>query len=813
MSCSRRGLSLPSQMILNFLMSGSAVGEPSSLTVDRLIALVPVMPSLGVTFLQNLTASQLHDVLPEITSTNFTPEQASLIVDKLASSDRLNPDELSQLGSLTVGVKTETLLTLMPDRLLPSLTALARHTPDLCSPLKHRLRPPQANAITTKLWGFPAVVHWLNDVEPLLSCTPLLSVRSRTRLLVNNTLNTSAKSWNTQQAKAIFNEMLENSPNRVRQDFLRLGSLGQGVSCTFLQEHLRAHPAPSSVRSVLKFLRQQPTLLHTSLKTCLIKELYKFEFLSDLVEDLGAEIALSMPVSKIKKFPNMDSLRRMIIEDPRHFLLLSRTKQELLVDKMVQRMAVYPGVFTEEEFRSLGVMASFVGDEIFIRVDRHFFIENLDLLRGLCYSYTKMELVARILQETAVFGPVRTWSQTTLSQVDRFLFFLPHDKLQEISQPLMTVGRIEKLFMSQRQWERGDVGMHCLDEKEREYLFSKQQFLLQFYLGFLKILPDSGPFMIPTCEILQTTAPSAWTPRSLYQMPAPAFSNCLELIGQDPFMASYQRVEVLKKVKQIYGPASSFSQAVISQLGGIATELSRDELGTLRLTDRRSIAAMGAVSSWSKDQLSPLFASVLKSTQQSPSQLDSSTLVSLGHIVCGASIAEMNTFNPIEFSKAALWLGRLRLSCSEEQLTALVELLAHPFAFGAMSSWDTDVFIEIGVLAAGLPDMAMSALVKEQIEGITPLAISTISKAKFSVAFDQAQISMFSYEQAAAVTKEQMDALTEVERTALAMVLTPWENRNVNFRGRSQGLALSHSPVCLVLGLLMLLSALLCPGT
>lgn len=34
----------------------------------------------------------------------------------------------------------------------------------------------------------------------------------------------------------------------------------------------------------------------------------------------------------------MDALRKMIVQDPHHFLLLSRTKQELLVDKMVQRM-------------------------------------------------------------------------------------------------------------------------------------------------------------------------------------------------------------------------------------------------------------------------------------------------------------------------------------------------------------------------------------------------------------------------------------------------------------------------------------------
>lgn len=50
-------------------------------------------------------------------------------------------------------------------------------------------------------------------------------------------------------------------------------------------------------------------------------------------------------------------------------------------------------------------------------------------------------------------------------------------------------------------------------------------------------------------------------------------------------------------------------------------------------------------------------------------------------------------------SKAVLWLGQLRLTCSEDQMLALVELLAHSLAFGHMSSWGTDVFIEIGVLA------------------------------------------------------------------------------------------------------------------
>lgn len=65
---------------------------------------------------------------------------------------------------------------------------------------------------------------------------------------------------------------------------------------------------------------------------------------------------------------------------------------------------MYTGLFTEEEFRSLGIMAPFVVDEVFIQLDRSFFLKNLHFLRGLCYSSSKMDLVARILEEPTTFG-------------------------------------------------------------------------------------------------------------------------------------------------------------------------------------------------------------------------------------------------------------------------------------------------------------------------------------------------------------------------------------------------------------------------
>ncbi|XP_029987067.1 stereocilin [Sphaeramia orbicularis] len=807
-NCTREGLSLPSHLLSSLLLDNNELKDPSSLTPQQLAKVAHLLPVLGVNFLQDLTPTQLAAVLPVLQTVKFSPAQAAIIVEKLSAVMTLSaPGKLEELGSLVVGVKAEFFLSQTADRLLASLPAMAQRTPALSHV--------QCTALSTKLWGYLEVVNWLDYVEPLLYCTPLLSVQPRAPQLAYNISTTSTKGFNTQQAKAIFKQLQALKPNLIKDDFESLGTVGQGVSCTAIKERLKANLSPASVRKILAFLRQQPTLLHTSLKKCVVEEVYQYEFFPNILEDLGAELALSMPVSIIKKFSveSTNTLRKLIIQHPFHFLLLSRIKQDLLVDKIVQRMRMYTGVFTEEEFRSLGHLAPFVPGEVFVQLDRRFFVENLNFLQEFCYGGNKMDIVARILQEPATFGPVKTWNKATLSQVDRFTFFLSLDKIQEIPKVLMTVGRIEKLFMSQHQWEKGDVGSHCLDANERQKLFEKKQFLLQFFLGFLKIHHLSPTPMIPTCGILHTTAPSAWTPNSLTSMSASAFSNCLELMGQDQFMASYQRSQVLNKVKQMYGPVSSFSQLLISQLGALAVEMTSAELSSLRLTQRRAIAALGAIPSLNVRQLEALFAAMLNSTKQIPSQIDASTFEALGYIVCGAKVTEMSSFNAVEFSKAMLWLGRLDLKCTEDQMLALVGLLSHSLAFGPISSWGTDVFIEIGILAAGLPDIAMSALVKEQIEGISPLAISKIVPEKFAVVFSAKQISMFSHDQAFAVTKEQILALNYVQKTALDMVLTPWADKLVDFRGRSLGLALSPSPMCLILGLLMPLIILCCPGT
>lgn len=65
---------------------------------------------------------------------------------------------------------------------------------------------------------------------------------------------------------------------------------------------------------------------------------------------------------------------------------------------------MYTGLYTEREFRSLDVMATFVADEMFLQLDRSFFVDSLEFLQGFCYNANKRDLVARMLQEKGTFG-------------------------------------------------------------------------------------------------------------------------------------------------------------------------------------------------------------------------------------------------------------------------------------------------------------------------------------------------------------------------------------------------------------------------
>ncbi|XP_078718001.1 stereocilin [Lampetra fluviatilis] len=113
--------------------------------------------------------------------------------------------------------------------------------------------------------------------------------------------------------------------------------------------------------------------------------------------------------------------------------------------------------------------------------------------------------------------------------------------------------------------------------------------------------------------------------------------------------------------------------------------------------------------------------------------MDSTDLVMLGHFICGMTPTDISRINARQYSRAALAIGRLSLRCTEAQLNSLVKVAMSSSAFGLPSNWGLEVFTEIGSVAVGLPDVVLSALVKEQIEGLTSTAIAIMPPRKFAV--------------------------------------------------------------------------------
>ncbi|XP_073480067.1 stereocilin-like [Aquarana catesbeiana] len=170
--------------------------------------------------------------------------------------------------------------------------------------------------------------------------------------------------------------------------------------------------------------------------------------------------------------------------------------------------------------------------------------------------------------------------------------------------------------------------------------------------------------------------------------------------------------------------------------------------------------------------------------------LDSLYLATLGYALCGLPAEDMGQIQAREFCSAVMYLGQLALQCTEQQLYALTRLCTGSEMFGPVSGWTGEVFLEMGSVAAGLDDMELSSLVLQQIQGLTPLAVSLIQPTKFAVSFSAQQLQMFSWSQATIVTDQQKKLLDTEQLEALILALNEYGGNQI-YKG-----AKSHADRC-----------------
>ncbi|MEQ2302292.1 hypothetical protein AMECASPLE_005314, partial [Ameca splendens] len=182
-----------------------------------------------------------------------------------------------------------------------------------------------------------------------------------------------------------------------------------------------------------------------------------------------------------------------------------------------------------------------------------------------------------------------------------------------------------------------------------------------------------------------------------------------------------------------FSPVRELRADQVLALGSVVTEMGDRELQETNLTDLGVLAHLGTLTNWTRQKMRAVVLSVLQKSRMKVEQLTVVDLATLGHLICGLHPSEIKRLSPYNLSIAVLFLRESSLPCTEQQMEALTNCLARAEAFGPVSAWGPEIFTEIGTLAAGLPDIVLSALLQEQMEGITPEAVALMSPKKMAM--------------------------------------------------------------------------------
>nr|XP_037851551.1 stereocilin-like [Chlorocebus sabaeus] len=318
------------------------------------------------------------------------------------------------------------------------------------------------------------------------------------------------------------------------------------------------------------------------------------------------------------------------------------------------------------------------------------------------------------------------WSQDEVEQAGRLVFTLSTEAISLIPREALGPETLERLLEKQQSWEQSRVGQLCRGPQ----LAAKKAALVA---GVVRPAAEDLPEPVPNCADVRGTFPAAWSATQIAEMELSDFEDCLTLFAGDPGLGPEELRAAMGKAKQLWGPPRGFRPEQILQLGRLLIGLGDRELQELILVDWGVLSTLGQIDGWSSTQIRVVVSSFLWQSGRHVSHLDFIHLTALGYTLCGLRPEELQHISSWEFSQAALFLGTLHLQCSEEQLEVLAHLLVLPGGFGPISNWGPEIFTEIGTIAAGIPDLALSALLRGQIQGLTPLAISVIPPPKFAV--------------------------------------------------------------------------------
>uniref|UniRef100_A0A8C9GT26 Stereocilin n=1 Tax=Piliocolobus tephrosceles TaxID=591936 RepID=A0A8C9GT26_9PRIM len=572
--------------------------------------------------------------------------------------------------------------------------------------------------------------------------------------------------WSEQQAQFLWKKM-QVPTNLTLRDLQALGTLAGGMSCEFLQQ----------INSMVDFLEvvhmiyQLPTRVRGSLRACIWAELQRrmampepeWTTLGPELNGLDSKLLLDLPIQLMDRLSNESIMLvvELVQRAPEQLLALTPLHQAALAERALQNLAPKETPLSGEVLETLGPLVGFLGIESTRQIPLHILLSHLSQLQGFCLGETFATELGWLLLQESVLGKPELWSQDEVEQAGRLVFTLSTEAISLIPREALGPETLERLLEKQQSWEQSTVGQLCRGPQ----LAAKKAALVA---GLVRPAAEDLPEPVPNCADVRGTFPAAWSATQIAEMELSDFEDCLTLFAGDPGLGPEELRAAMGKAKQLWGPPRGFRPEQILQLGRLLIGLGDRELQELILVDWGVLSTLGQIDGWSSTQLRVVVSSFLRQSGRHVSHLDFIHLTALGYTLCGLRPEELQHISSWEFSQAALFLGSLHLQCSEEQLEVLAHLLVLPGGFGPISNWGPEIFTEIGTIAAGIPDLALSALLQGQIQGLTPLAISVIPPPKFAVVFSPTQLSSLTSAQAVAVTPEQMAFLSPEQRRAVA---------------------------------------------
>ncbi|XP_068616651.1 otoancorin [Brachionichthys hirsutus] len=248
------------------------------------------------------------------------------------------------------------------------------------------------------------------------------------------------------------------------------------------------------------------------------------------------------------------------------------------------------------------------------------------------------------------------------------------------------------------------------------------------------------------------------TLEQLGEMTSETFSGAVEILGD---VADYSRTQLealATKAVEAFGPVSQMSDSVLVRMKCIIQGFVNEDLEKLSL----SMDVLDEINHcrWSQSQVETMWRTAAKSIDVT--QLGAAEIASLSQFICGMNFSELEKIDTNILIEALDTMGKVK--CPIEFIRRLKRLLIS--AFGEPMQWSYAFIYEMGNIMAALDENEFRSLHPSVFVHFRSSSIPLIPPNVFASLF-ASQLEALGSDNAAALTPEQLDYLTDNQQAAV----------------------------------------------